>query len=199
MKKTVLAFFSLAVMAVSAQAQSFNLGVKLGALGTKIDGESFEKGYKLSYQGGAFAELDLGKIGIQPELLFSQTSSKTVSGPTSTSTVLSPIKPNMDLKLSYLSIPILLRYNFAKMFTINLGPQFSILMNKNSDLSTNGQEAFKGGDVAGVVGLQVHISSLRVYGRYVFGLSDINKVSSVTNSEKWKTQQLEVGVGLKVF
>jgi hypothetical protein len=167
MKKTVLAFFSLAVMAVSAQAQSFNLGVKLGALGTKIDGASFESGYKLSYQGGAFAEFDiLHKIGIQPELLFSQVSSTYAIG-----TPGLPSSISKDINLSYLSIPVLLRYNFAKLFTLNLGPQYSILLNKNQDLIGNGKDAFKSGDVSGVVGLQFHLSSLRVYGRYVFGLS----------------------------
>ena len=181
-------------------AQSFSLGIKAGAIGTKIDGQDFQSGYKLSYQGGAFAEFDLlHKIGIQPELLFSQTSSQTVSGPTSGATLLDGINSNTAFTLSYLSIPVLLRYNFAKLFTLNLGPQYGILLNKNTSLLQNGQNAFKSGDVTGVVGLQFHLSSLRVYGRYVFGLNNLNNVNSAANTGNWKNQQLEVGVGLKVL
>ena len=197
MKKLFLSTVAIIAIAVSVNAQSIALGVKAGAIGTKIDGESFESGYKLSYQAGAFAELDLlGKIGVQPELLFSQTSSQTVSGTTGSSTLTSGLNANTAFTLSYLSIPVLLRYNFAKLFTFNVGPQFGILLNNNTNLQTNGEKAFKSGDVSGVVGLQVHLSSLRVYGRYVIGL---NNLSDVSKSGSWKTQQLELGVGLKVF
>ena len=196
MKKLFLSTVALVAIAFSVNAQSFMLGVKAGTIGTKIDGESFESGYKLSYQGGAFAEIDLlGKIGVQPELLFSQTSSKTVSG-TSGSVLTSGLNANTAFTLSYLSIPVLLRYNFAKFFTLNVGPQYGILLNKSTDLKTNGENAFKSGDVSGVLGLQFHLSSLRVYGRYVIGL---NNISDVSSSGSWKSQQLELGVGLKVL
>jgi len=195
MKKTFLSVVAILLMMVSLNAQSFSLGVKAGALGTKIDGQDFQSGYKLSYQGGAFAEIDiLHKIGIQPELLFSQTSTTYTVG-----TPGLPASINKDINLNYLSIPILLRYNFAKLFTINLGPQYGILINNNQDLVGNGKDAFKSSDVSGVVGLQFHLSSLRVYGRYVFGLSNLNTVSAVNNTSSWKNQQLEFGVGLKVL
>lgn len=197
MKKTVLSILAIIAIAVSVNAQSFSLGIKAGALGTKIDGESFQSGYKLSYQGGAFAEFDLlHKIGIQPELLFSQTSSQTHSGTTGLSTLTSGLSANSNYNLQYLTIPVLLRYNFAKFFTLNLGPQYGILLNNNQDLVTNGKAAFKSGDFSLVGGLQLHLSSLRVYARYVIGLSNI---SDAQNSENWKNQQVEVGVGLKVL
>ncbi len=195
MKRLFLSTIALVAIVVSVNAQSFALGVKAGAIGTKIDGQSFDNGYKLSYQGGAFAEVDfLGKIGIQPELLFSQTSSTYTKGnpsfPTSISTE--------DVKLQYLSIPILIRYNFAKLFTLNLGPQYSILLIKNASGTDNVNSAFKSGDVAVVAGLQAHFSSLRVYARYVIGLTDLNG-SNVANTGSWKSQQIQLGVGLKVL
>ena len=163
MKKIVLSLVAIVAVAVSVSAQSFTLGIKAGALGTKIDGQDFQSGYKLSYQGGAFAEFDLlHKIGIQPELLFSQTSSQTVSGPTSGATLASGLNANTAFTLSYLSIPILLRYNFAKFFTLNLGPQYGILIDKNASGSDNVQSAFKNGNFSMVGGLQLHVSSLRV-------------------------------------
>ena len=193
MKKLFLSTVALVAIAFSVNAQSFALGVKAGTIGTKIDGESFESGYKLSYQGGAFAEFDLlGKVGVQPELLFSQTSSQTSSG----TNLAVGLKPDVAFTLHYLSIPVLLRYNFAKLFTLNLGPQYGILLDNNTSIQKNGENAFKSGDFSGVVGLQFHLSSLRVYGRYVIGL---NNLSDATNSGSWKSQQLELGVGLKVL
>ena len=196
MKKLLLSTLALIAIAFSVNAQGFALGAKLGTIGTKIDGESFQSGYNLSYQGGAFLELDLTKKwGIQPELLFSQLSSKTASN-LSASALTSGLQPNTLFTLSYLSIPILLRHNFAKIFTFNIGPQYGILLNKGLTLKDNANSAFKSGDLSGVVGLQVHLIGLRVYGRYVIGL---NNISDATNSGSWKSQQLELGVGIKLL
>lgn len=192
MNKRIILSLSLMLTIIISNAQSLKLGIKAGAIGTKIAGESFKSGYNLSYQAGAWAEIDLlGKIGVQPELLFSQTSSSYTSG---TPTI--PTDVNVKVKLNYLSIPVLFRYNVAKIITLNLGPQFSILMNKDDNLLDNGKAAFKGGDFAAVAGVQLHISSLRVYGRYVLGLSNIND-NPLTSSGK--SQQIQIGVGFKVF
>ena len=42
-------------------------------------------------------------------------------------------------------------------------------------------------------GVQLKFSKLRVYGRYVVGLNDINDID---NKEKWKNQSIQLGVGL---
>ncbi len=194
MKKFLLSTLAIVLVTVTTKAQSFALGAKLGANLTKIDGQSFNDGYKLSFQAGAFVELDFGKkLGIQPELLFSQTTSKTVQG---TAAIGQGLKENTDFKLNYLSIPVLLRYNVSKLVTIHVGPQFGILMNKDESVTTNGQNAFKSGDLSAVAGLQLNLSSFRIYGRYNVGLSNIN---DVTSSDKWKSQQIQVGVGLKLL
>jgi hypothetical protein len=193
MKNTILSSLALLLIVVAAQAQGFRAGIKLGANGTKIDGQSFEDGYKLSYQAGVFIEADFNKkFGIQPEVLFGQTSSKTVSGLPAAGTNLTS---NQDFTLNYLSIPVLLRYNIGKLVTLNLGPQFAILLNKDNTLLQNGQQAFKSGDFSMVGGVQLNLSVLRIYGRYNVGLSNINEVS---DQNKWKSQQLQLGVGFKL-
>ena len=94
-----------------------------------------------------------------------------------------------------MSIPILLRYNVGKIVTLNLGPQYSILLNKDNTVLQNGQQAFKSGDFAMVGGVQLNFSVLRIYGRYNVGLSNINDID---NKEKWKSQQLQLGIGFKL-
>jgi hypothetical protein len=68
-------------------------------------------------------------------------------------------------------------------------------MNKHQTLLANGQNAFKNGDFAMVGGLQLNLKVLRVYGRYVIGMNNINDVA---NSENWKNQQIQLGIGLKL-
>jgi hypothetical protein len=193
MKKTIISTLAFLLIAVATQAQGFRAGIKLGANGTKIDGQSFEDGYKLSYQAGIFFEADFNKkFGIQPEVLFGQTTSKTANGLGAVGTNLAS---NKDFTLNYLSIPVLLRYNIGKIVTLNLGPQFAILLNKDNTLLQNGQQAFKSGDFSMVGGLQLNFKVLRVYGRYNVGLTNLNDVS---DQEKWKSQQLQVGLGFKL-
>lgn len=193
MKKILFSSLTILVFVFTTQAQGFKAGIKFGANGTKIDGQSFQDGYKLSYQAGVFAEIDFNKkVGIQPEVLFGQTSSRTVSG---LGAVTSNLTSDQDVNLNYLSIPILLRYNIGKLVTLNLGPQFSILLNKDNTMFQNGKQAFKSGDFAMVGGVQLNFSFLRVYGRYNVGLTNLNDVS---DQEKWKSQQLQLGIGLKL-
>jgi hypothetical protein len=191
MKKTFLSALAIIAFTSVTLAQGFHIGAKAGANLGKIDGESFSNEFKLGYQVGGFAEIDFTKgFGIQPELLWSQTNTKI------TDEVFTGWKPGQDIHLNYLSIPILLRLNAGKLLTFNLGPQFSILTNNHKTTLGNVGDAFKNGDFAMVAGAQVNIGSLRVYGRYNIGLNDI---SNITESDKWKNQQVQFGIGLKVF
>lgn len=190
MKKLFLSALLISAFAIGSQAQGFHLGAKLGANLTKIDGQSFNDGFKLSYQAGGFAEIDFNKhLGIQPEVLFSQVS-------TTTTNFGGNFTPNSDYKLSYLSIPLLLRINTGKLLTIHLGPQYSILLNNENSLVQNGKEAFKNGDFSMIGGVQLNLSSLKIYGRYNIGLSNISDIDS---KEKWKNQQIQLGIGLRII
>jgi hypothetical protein len=189
MRKIILSLSLLLIISAAVSAQSFQLGAKVGANLGKIDGQSFKDGYNFGYVLGAYADLGISKtISIQPELLFSQTNTTVDSG-------YGLVKPK-DVHLNYLNIPILLNINASKLLTFQLGPQFSILMNKDQTLVENGENAFKGGDFAAVLGAQLNLGLLKVYGRYNIGLSNI---SDITNSADWKSQAIQVGVAIKIL
>lgn len=196
MKKVIFAFLMLFLVVFNVQAQGgFKLGIKAGANLNQISGQSFKDGYDLSYHLGGFAEIDFNKRwGIQPELLWSQ--SKTTRSSGFNSIYQNVFNPNGDqqIKLDYLAIPILVRYNVGKMITLNAGPQFGILINQNDNLLVNGQSAFKKGDFAMVFGTQLNLNFVRIYGRYNIGLQNINDID---NKEKWTNQQIQLGVGLR--
>ena len=182
------------VLATVANAQGFHFGGKAGASLTKVTGKAFKEGYDLGYHLGAFAEIDVTKKwGIQPEVLWNQVNTQRASG---TDAVFNNFQTNTDdIKLDYLSIPVLLRYNATNFLTFNLGPQFGILINKNETLWNNGKEAFKSGDLSLVGGATINLKTFRVYGRYNIGLNDIKDVQ---NSDSWKSQQVQLGVGIRL-
>ena len=127
MKRIILSAIVLFAISVTANAQGFRLGIKGGTNMTKLTGQSFDNGFKAGYQLGGFMEIDFTKaIGIQPEVLFSESNGRTTAN---LGGVLNSIQPNQDVRLNYLSIPVLLRINTSKMFTFVVGPQYSILIN----------------------------------------------------------------------
>jgi len=181
-------FFSLASFA------QFHIGIKGGSNITKIDGLSFKDGFSYGYHLGGFAEIGLGnKLGIQPEVLFNQINT----------TVADDYRDVYDgvfnssqskVKLNYLSIPLMLNYKLVgKWLSLQAGPQFSILMDQEKNLLQNGKDAFSKGEFAMLGGAQLSFSVLRITGRYVIGLNNINEID---NKEKWNNQGFQISVGL---
>ncbi len=191
MKKTIIALCALCFSTTLTNAQDFKMGLKAGANFTKIDGKALKDEYKLNYHAGVFFEIELNKkIGLQPEVLLSQTKVET-------NIVLNPLGqelPNSSAKLNYLSIPILFKYKIGKVVVLNIGPQYSILLNNDATFWGGAQKTFKDGDFAMVGGVQFNFKYLRLYGRYNIGLNSINDIS---NSENWKSQQLQLGLGFR--
>jgi hypothetical protein len=189
MKVKLLIIFVSTLLSTSSFAQGLKIGVKVGASINKIKGQSFKDQFSFGYHLGAFATIKISdKIGIQPEVLFNQTNVDTSS---KFSDVYAFNKVN-GVKLNQLAIPLLLNYSPNKFVTFQVGPQYSILMNKDKTFVANGKDAFKNGDFSMLGGLQLNISKVRVYGRYAVGLSNLNDID---NKEKWKSQSVQLGVG----
>jgi hypothetical protein len=185
-----------------AQAQSFKLGVKVGGNMNKIQGQSFSDGFKFAYHAGAFAEINFNKKwGIQPEVLWNQMGGvpsdfQSVYGTATNVNISSLFNSDNVFKLNYLSIPILLRYTtVGGLFTFNVGPQFGIVLQQDKTLIQSGEDAFTGGDLSMVTGVQLNLLMLRIYGRYNIGLKNINNID---DRDKWTSQQLQVGLGIKL-
>jgi len=189
----LLPLFAALFLSQSLMAQ-FHIGVKTGANITKVDGQPYKNQFRYGYHIGGFAEIGLGeKFMLQPEVLFNQVSSTLDSNYKS---VYKDVffSDQSKVRLGYLSIPILLDYKLLGNFLmLQAGPQVGILINKNKGLVKNGVDAFSHGDFSMVGGVQLKLSSIRVTGRYVVGLSNINDLD---NSDKWKNQGFQVSLGL---
>jgi len=187
--KLISLAFMLFICSVSF-SQGLTFGIKGGATMNKLTGKSFKEEFTFGYHIGAFATLGMGgKLSLQPEVLFNQVNQDTSS---SFSSVYQFNKIN-EVQLKYLSIPILLNYNMSNLFALQVGPQFGILIDQNKNMLQNGGDAFKKGDFSMVGGVQLKLTKLRVYGRYVVGLNDI---SNIGNKDQWKSQSIQLGLGL---
>lgn len=179
--------------AFSASSQGINLGVKGGATVYKIDGVSFSDQFNWGYHLGGVAELMWSKKwGIQPEVLFNQSNTQTGY---SFDTLYKSVNPGTlkEVKLNYLSIPVLLTWRPSPFISFQAGPNFSVMMSKDRTLLQDGAEAFKNGNVSLLGGVQLNILSFRIYGRYGMGLTNLNNIDT---QEKWKSRGGQVGVAM---
>lgn len=181
----------IALGSLSQVNAQLHLGTRAGANLSKIDGVSYRDKYALGYQFGGFVGYDINKIvGLQAEVLFSQTNTKVAEGA-------SPIFDNAfngRKRLNYVSVPVLVKLFPGSIVSIYGGPQFSFLTNKNKTVLENGQQLFKSTDFSLLAGAEVNLGALSVYGRYSWGFRDISDIGG-----KAKSQQAQLGVAVKIF
>jgi Outer membrane protein beta-barrel domain len=195
MKKTGFLVFTIFILSFSeSRAQGFHIGGKIGTNISQITGRSFDQGFQWGFSAGAFAELNFtSKWGIQPELLFNQTQTQTASN---FDQVFDQGINSRDVSLNYLNIPILLSYKLIPILSIQVGPQFGILMNTSQNIIANGEKAFKSGDFSMVGGAQVNLGAIRLGARYIYGITNLD---DVTHVDTWKNQNFQLYFGLRIL
>jgi hypothetical protein len=180
----------------SAQAQ-VALGIKGGPNFAKIDanataGENYKN--RTGFHGGAFMLVKVSKIGIQPELLFSQQGSN----------VHYTTGQDIDTQISYINIPVILKLYTVAGINLQLGPQIGFVSaaKAKSDLSgikttTDIKDDLKGNDFALAFGAGWDLPfGLTIDARYNLGLSKINDASG---SPQAKNQVFQVSAGFKLL
>jgi hypothetical protein len=192
MKTKFLALATTLLISQIMMAQ-FHIGFKAGANLTKVDGKSFSEQFDYGYNLGGFADIGLSKnLSFQPEVLFNQYSSTLDSNYRAIyENVIS--SDQSKVKLNYLTIPLLLDYKLIGPIHLQAGPQFGILMNHDKTFLQNGENAFKNGDFSMVAGAEVRLAQLRITGRYLIGLHNINDID---NQDQWKNQVIQLSVGV---
>ena len=192
MKTKFLSLFAAVLLSQAMMAQ-FHLGVKAGANITKVDGKSFKDEFRYGYHLGGFAEIRLGnKLVLQPEVLFNQYATRLDSN--YKNVYEDVFDGNSNIKLNYLSVPVLLNYKLIGNFiSLQAGPQFGVLIDQNKTLLQNGGNAFKSGDLSMLAGVLVRVGPMRINGRYAIGL---NNISDIADDDKWKNQGFQLSIGL---
>lgn len=159
--KRFAAVVVLTLLSFSINAQGLDFGVKAGvnfANITDATGLDNRTGFVAGvFIGGKFND----KIGMQADLLYSQQGAEFEAG-------------NFDL--NYVNVPIVLKYYIAGGLNIQVGPQFGVLLDQETNVisETIDDIATNDFDLSGIVGLGLDIPlGLRLEGRYNFGLTDV--------------------------
>jgi hypothetical protein len=174
-------------------SQFLKVGVKGGANLVKMDGSSFKEAYNLGYYAGGFVEIKLAKNWyLQPEVLFSETDLTPSDEFKDVYEELLDLSKISTMKLQALNIPVTLNYRLSNVFVLSAGPQFSMLVNRGESFMKNARTAFTAGDVAIMAGANVTIKKIRIFGRYLWGISDKNDIS---DKDPWRSQTARLGVG----
>jgi hypothetical protein len=176
-----------------------DLGIKLGANFSKLEGSIFDDQYRTGFLAGAFGGVKFRKFGVTAELLYSRAKFTYKPGSLSGSLFKTPsdsLKPN-TFAISTLSIPLLLNVKLVGPIWFQVGPQYTNLISIGDD---NGflrdvNDVFKNGDISGVVGLQANVSKINVGARYIFGLSNMNGTTGTSVTDQWKNRTIQLHIG----
>jgi hypothetical protein len=177
-----------------------NFGPKIGVNLSKLNGTSWEGGYKTNLLGGLFVSVHGNRFGGQIEGLFTQTTY--VTGSDFNSVYHGYINAGKDslkngqFKISYFNIPVMAQLRMLSRAWLQAGVQYSgVVSVEDKDAFLKDAEGlFGSGTMSGVVGLWIDVTKrINAGARYVIGFSDINK-SNV--SENWKQRDVQLHVGL---
>ena len=192
--KKIIFFISLFVVNSIVAQEHVNIGIKVGQNFSKVNNVAADR-TQASFHIGAQASVRLTNLlSIAPEVILSQT--KLEADPT-----LMDVLGNNNLQpetyhLNYLSFPVLLQIKPVSKLVLELGPQYSVLMNQSKDGKELANMAFNSGEFAFVGGAKIQFSGIAAYGRYVVGMQDIN---SLQDQQHWKTRQWQLGISLNLF
>lgn len=132
MKKLILAGLMLvSALQIQAQDSGNHFGIKLGPNFTTLDGAS-DATPKVGFHIGLFAEFPVGNnFAIQPELVYSlQGATNDFNYSWGNDDVNDNFARWDRLNLSYLNVPVMLKYSFPKVkgLSVLAGPQFGFLV-----------------------------------------------------------------------
>jgi hypothetical protein len=189
MKKLLSLLTLLSVISVGVYAQGVSGGVKLGLnlanQTISAEGMTVSPSFRTSIHAGGYVTVMVSeKFGVQPEILYSGQGAK---------------NGNFSFKANYITVPVLLRWNFTPLFSIHAGPQMGILMSAKEEFNGESEDVkddYKSTDIGIAAGLGIDLPMGLNFGfRFVKGMSNI--VDS--DDYKQKNYALQFSVGYKLF
>lgn len=183
MKKSIL-FLGFAFWGFISNAQETSFGVKAGLNYAYINGSDVKDiNPTFKYHAGAIINIGITQFfSIQPEFLYS------VKGYSS---------DQVDLDLTYLDVPILVKLKFTDQINLHFGPQLGYLISANQKTALGEDDVkdqLRSFDLALAAGLEYEMNSGLSFGaRYTFSVESIGDdyeeettttVNGVTNTVK---------------
>lgn len=167
MKKVLCTLVLASAVSSYAHAQAVRLGAKAGASLTEFvgkNGAGFDN--KVGFHGGLVAEIGFSdQLSIQPEVLYSLKGAQ-----------LGEVAQDVRLNLSYLDIPVLLKWKAERVF-FEAGPQVGLLLAsrlKTETRALDNKSSFNTFDVGYAAGVGYALSTGPMIGlRYNGGITQV--------------------------
>ncbi len=175
MKRTLFAIAIIFISTASFSQAKVEIGAKGGINLSSLSGNNVGDNVT-AYHGGAYTLIKITKFGIQPEALFSKRGSDKVD-------------------LSYLDVPVMLKFYVAGGFNLQAGPQFGIILNAEDEDGQDLKSALENSDLSAAFGAGIDLPmGLNVTGRYIIGLKDVDK-----GTGEVKNNMFQLSVGYSLF
>lgn len=183
--------FLLCIVLVSSSVFSqsifdrLHFGVKAGGNYSDFSNANFDTEGLPGFHAGAIIAFDINeKWSVQEDFLFSTQGAKIKGG----------ISDGKDLKLSYVTVPIVLKYKTSFGLYFEAGPQVGILVSEDFKEITNNDFAEKiDAGMVGGIGYQFP-NGLGIGARYYYGLTDISKIKSTTINTDFQNNMSQVSL-----
>jgi hypothetical protein len=198
MKKAMLTIIALCIINISYG--QFTLGPRLGLSSSSIDfdpftvgGETISSGNATAgFHAGAFARVTLGFLYIQPEALFTQS-----GGEIELSDGI--LKEVREVEFNKLDFPVMLGTRFLKIFRLQAGPTFSMLLDASAKgLEEDIKSGYKDATIGYQAGVGLDLWNLVIDAKYEGNLStfgdELFGFPTDQNNNQWI-----VSVGFKLF
>lgn len=179
----------------------FAVGIKAGPNFATIDTKSSPgTNYKnrAGFHGGAFVLVKMAKIGIQPEIIFSQQGSKVEIN-----------SENFESNFSYVNIPIILKLYTVAGINLQAGPQFGFVTNAEAPIQEqlgspatvqDVKDRMNSSDFTLALGLGWDLPfGLTFDARYNLGLSKIYDNAPPQQTGDAKNQVFQFSLGYKLI
>ncbi|MCX2573558.1 porin family protein [Pedobacter sandarakinus] len=200
MKKIILSIIALTTFLVSAQAQTFNLGLKAGVNLAKLDADFASAENRLGYQIGAWARIGGASFYVQPEAYIGSKGNRFVSFTNNSN---NEVVAEGKVKFTTLDVPVLLGTKFGAKnlnFRLMAGPVISFVLDENATFNSAYQQAtdfdnYKNQALGLQAGAGVDVGAISVDLRYEAGLSNISKSEKYTQ----KPNLFQLSLGFKIL
>ncbi|CAD0005391.1 MULTISPECIES: porin family protein [Flavobacterium] len=179
----------IVLVSTSSFSQSFfdrlHFGLKAGGNYSDFYNADFDTEGLPGFHAGAIIAFDINKNwSVQEEFLYSTQGAK----------LKSKFSDDKDLKLSYISVPIVVKYKTDFGLYFEAGPQVGILASEDFKEITNDDFAEKiDAGMVGGIGYQFS-NGLGIGARYYMGLTDVSKIKSTSVKTDFQNHMSQVSL-----
>ncbi len=192
MKKQMIIATALVLLGSYAGYAQFKLGLKGGVNFSELSIKDMSTTMRTGYHLGAYTGVKIGKVGIQPEVIFSQQG-----------TTFQFDGADLESNFTYINVPIIVKLYILGGFNLQLGPQFGYLTSAKSDFnpieemgSSNVKSYYDNADVSLAMGFGIDLPfNVNLDFRYNKGLNDI----ADANLNTTQNQVFQISAGIRII